>query len=75
MVSLSWALSAITYPEANNHDKKAATNIPEDKIVLHEAGYVVNDLIHNEIEKQSLNKKSDDLSVFNIDTQLQRNSL
>ena len=71
LVSLSWALSAITYPKANNHDTKAATNTPEDKIVLHEAGYVVNDLIHNEIEKQSLNKKSDDLSVFNIDTQLQ----
>jgi len=71
LVSLSWALSAITYFKANNHDTKAATNTPEDKIILHEAGYMVNDLIHNEIEKQSLNKKSDDLSVFNIDTQLQ----
>ena len=35
LVSLSWALSAITYPKANNHDTKAATNTPEDKIVLH----------------------------------------
>ena len=45
-------------------------NIPEDKTVLHEAGYIVNDLIHNEIEKHSYNK-SDDISLFSINTQLQ----
>ena len=52
--------------------RKHATvkSIPDDKTVLHEAGYFVNDLIHNEIEKQSMSKKGDDVSLFSINTQL-----
>ena len=58
-------------PEANKvYDTKTVKNTPEDKTVLHEAGYIVNDLIHNEIDKQSMSTKSDDVSLFCIHTQL-----
>ena len=55
------------------------TNIPttkqplEKKSVLHEAGYIINDMIHEEIEKQGLERKTScyaDPSSFSLDTQL-----
>ena len=57
-MSLSWVVSAIPLSEINKvYDTKTVKNTPEDKTVLHEAGYIVNDLIHNEIDKQSIEYK------------------
>jgi len=47
------------------------------KVVLYEAGYIVNDLIHKEMEKQSTSRKlgltgDHDLLSLDIDEQLQR---
>ena len=40
LVSLSWAVSAISLYEASKvYDTKTVKNTPEDKTVLHEAGY------------------------------------
>jgi len=59
LISLSWALSSQQFSDedSENDQNPAYTSVRDNKVVLYEAGYIVNDLIHKEIEKQSTSRK------------------
>ena len=71
MVSLSWALSAIPFPNHTCEPYTTTTKQTSNKSTkLHEASYIINDLIQEEIKKQSAARKNP-ISLLNLDTQLQ----
>ena len=79
LVSLSWALSAVPF-SSQTHEAHTPTikHFSEKSSTLHEASYIVNDLIHEENEKQSAarNDPSCPYSLsFCIDTRLQQTNL
>ena len=55
LVSLSWALSDQSSSQdstGEEHTCAHATNLPDKETVLHNAACIVNDLIHEEMERQ-----------------------
>ena len=72
LVSLSWALSAQSTPEETVVLAHITpTKQQSDKVtVLHDAAYLVNDLIHEEIDRQSTVKSSP--ISFDIDSELEQ---
>jgi len=78
LISLSWALSSQQFSdEDSENDQNPYTSVRDNKVVLYEAGYIVNDLIHKEIEKLSTSKKlgltgDHDLFSLDVDEQLQK---
>ena len=78
LVSLSWALSAVPFSSYTCETYTPTIKHYSDKTTtLHEASYIVNNLIHEEIEKQSAARKNPSCPYplsFSIDTQLQHTS-
>ena len=59
LVSLSWALSAVPFSSYTCETYTPTIKHYSDKTnTLHEASYTVNNLIHEEIEKQSAARKN-----------------
>ena len=76
LVSLSWALNAQnTSQEYTNDDHKCVHGpiVEDNKTVLHNAACIVNQLIHNEIERQSTVRQefSTNPLSFSIEEELQ----
>ena len=70
MTSLSWAMGAGRQrPESRELvlSEPSKNYTSNEHQVLEEAGHIINDLIHKEIEKVSDQKLSDDPSLFNIE--------
>ena len=71
LVSLSWALSANSPTEDTVVKHVTPTTKQSDKLsILHNAAYVVNDLIHEEINRQSTARRNNPL-LFDIDGELE----
>jgi len=66
LISLSWALSGIPSVEDNDDDNSFSVSVPNNKVVLYEAGYVVNELIHKVVEKQSLTRQSSQTGDYDL---------
>ena len=59
MTSLSWALGALCYNEVcdeGNHIQDDQHNIKYKERVITEAGHIMNDLLHEEIKRQSFSE-------------------
>ena len=75
LVSLSWAPSSQSLPQDSPHDEHTcgdATKLTDNKAVLHNAACIVNDLIYEEIERQSITRSQcyANPSSFSIDNKL-----
>jgi len=71
LVSLSWGLMANSLSEDTSVQHHTSTTKQLDSSsVLHNAAYVVNDLIHEEISRQSTTKKHHSISL-DIDNELE----
>ena len=73
LTSLSWALGAQDISSDGIEDCgiqiSPATKHSDKATVLHNAAYMINDLIHEEISRQAAIKR-DHLSSFNVDSEL-----
>ena len=70
LTSLSWAMGrhSYGYGDEASYDLPQRTCHYNSEHVLEEAGHIVNDILHKEIDKVSENSLTDDPSSFNIDT-------